>query len=270
MTIRWKLMVSTSVATCTIVAGVVGGNSAFARSVHRVAAAATPTTTPTAKSTGSTTTPTPHGSGRTPTPVPHGSGGSTTPTRIPVKPLVHNPTPIGGHIKQVTLPKPIVLEVGTKTQGVGLSQARALFMANSYVPQMFIVAPTFVPKNYALQLIHVDTAQDQQTPPAMYLQYVPKGLKTARGTYPSFYVNKQIGNSTVIYPGVMPRVVTISPGKKGIGVIKGTLVDLKPKNGFETVHILWTRVTVSYDLSSNVGVSKLSVKDLLAVAATVQ
>jgi hypothetical protein len=249
MTIRWKLMVTTSVATCTIIAGCAGGRIAFAQSAQHIAAAA---------ATG------------TSTPIAHGASGSPTPTRIPVKPMVHNPTPIAGYLKHVTLPKPIVLEVGTKTQGVGLSQTKALFLANSYVPQMFIVAPTYIPKNYALQLIHVDPAQDQQTPPAMYLQYVPKGLKNARGTYPSFYVNKQVGNSTVIYPGVKSQVVTINRGKKGIGVVKGTLVDLKPKNGYETVHILWTRVTISYDLSSNIGVSKLSIKDLLAVAATVQ
>jgi hypothetical protein len=238
MTNRWKLRVTATVATCTIIAGCAGAHSAFAQSTKRMAGAP--------------------------------ANVSATPTKIPVKPIVHNPTPIAGYLKHINLPKPIVLEVGTKTEGVGLSQTKALFLANSYVPQMYIVAPTYVPKNYALQLIHVDPAQDQQTPPAMYLQYVPKGLKSARGTYPSFYVNKQVGNSTVIYPGAKPQVVTINRGKKGIGVVKGTLVDLKPKNGYETVHILWTRVTISYDLSSNIGVSKLSIKDLLAVAATVQ
>jgi hypothetical protein len=95
-------------------------------------------------------------------------------------------------------------------------------------------------------------------------------MSSARGTYPSFYVSKQLGLSTVIYPGQRPHVITINPGKKGIGVIKGTLVDFKPKFGSETVHVLWTRLAISYDVSSNITVSKLSIKDLLAVAATVQ
>ena len=141
-------------------------------------------------------------------------------------------------------------------------------MANALVPTLYVVAPSYVPKGFALQLVHVDPAQDQQSPASAFLQYVLTTIKSDKGAYPSFYVNMKVGLSTVIYPGVKPQVVTINPGKKGIGIVKGTVVDIKPKHGNELVHVLWTRLTISYDISSNVTQSKLTVKNLLAVAAS--
>jgi hypothetical protein len=172
--------------------------------------------------------------------------------------------------KTTGLPYPVVLEEGLQRIGTGFDPKKALLLANSYVPQLFIVAPRYVPKGYILQLIHVDPAQDQQTPADAYLQYVPKNLTNAKGAYPSFYVNLKAGLSTVIFPGVKPRVVTINPGKRGIGIVKGTLVDFKPKHGSEIVHVIWSRLTVSYDVTSNITKSRLTIKDLMAVAATIQ
>jgi hypothetical protein len=201
------------------------------------------------------------------------AGVSVTPTATPiaVKPIVHNPTPIAAPRHTVSLPKPVVVEIGSHIAHTGLSTKQALLYANKVIPQLFIVAPTYVPKNWILQLIQLNPAQDQQTPPSAQLQYVPKSLKKVSGAYPSFYVTKQSGTAQqIIYPGVKPQVVTINKGSNGSGVIKGTLIDLKYKNGYEQVHITWTRVTISYDVSSTIGISHLSIKDLLAVAATVQ
>jgi hypothetical protein len=269
MTTRPRILV-----TATLIAGVlVAGGAAGRQAAARVAADDTPTAivSPTATA-GFADAATPAGTdtpgfGNAPTPV----AGTPTATPIVVKPIVHNPTPIVPPVrKRVTLPKPVVVEVATKTKATGLSQKQALLLANKYVPQLFVVAPTYVPKGYVLQMVHVDPAQDQQTPPAAWLLYVPKGLTKVGAAYPSFNVNKQQGISPIIYPGGRPQTVTINKGIKGVGVIKGTLIDLKPKNGYEVVHITWTRVSISYDVSSTVGISKLSVKDLLAVAATVQ
>jgi hypothetical protein len=99
---------------------------------------------------------------------------------------------------------------------------------------------------------------------------VPKGLKKAGGTYPSFLVTKEINGGTILLPGSSPKIVTINPGVAGIGVVTGSLVDLKPKNGLEVVHITWIRASVSYDVSSVVGLSKLTQQELIQIAATVQ
>ena len=259
MTTRWKLLATVSCAGCAMLAGVIDNGSVFAR---RTAGNATATVT--ASVTGS---PVDASASASATAL---ASGSVTPTPVPVKPIVHNPTPIPGTRTHITLPKPVALEVGTKSVGVGLTQKNALATANTFVKTLFVLAPTFVPKGWTLQLIHVDPAQDQQTPAAAYLQYVPKGLTTTKGTYPSFNVYERAGPSTVLYPGIKPQVVTIDRGKKGIGVVKGTLVDLKPKNGNEVVHIIWSRLNVSFDVSSNITVSKVAIKDLLTVASTVQ
>ena len=155
-------------------------------------------------------------------------------------------------------------------QGKGLSQTQALALANKFVPQLVLQAPTYVPKQFMLQFIQIDPAQGTGSPSDGYLQYVPKGLTTAGGTYPSFYITKQLGLLPIILPGAKVQHVVINKGVKGAGVITGTVVDFKPKNGSEVVHIVWTRLTVTYDVSSSIGVSKLGINDLLAVAATVQ
>jgi hypothetical protein len=259
MITRLKILATASIAGCTVLAGVFGGGAVLAR---QSAAGATATATATAADT-------PAAGTATLTPASAASG-TETPTSIAVKPIVHNPTPIPGIRKHLTLPKPVVLEVGIKSVGVGLTQKNALATANTFVKTLFVLAPTYVAKGWTLQLIHVDPAQDQQTPAAAYLQFVPKGLTTAKGTYPSYYVYERSAPSTIIYPGVTPKVVTINRGKRGIGVVKGTLVDIKPKNGNEIVHIIWSRLNVSYDVSSNISVSKVPIKDLLAVASSVQ
>jgi hypothetical protein len=259
MTTWVKILATASIAGCTLLAGVFGGGAALAR--HN-AAGATATATATAADT-------PAAGKATATPA-GATSGTETPTPIPVKPIVHNPTPIPGTRKHLTLPKPVVLEVGIKSVAVGLTQKSALATANTFVKTLFVLAPTYVAKGWTLQLIHVDPAQDQQTPAAAFLQFVPKGLTAAKGTYPSYYVYERSGTSTVIYPGGTPQTVTINRGKKGIGVVKGTLVDIKPKNGNEIVHIVWSRLNVSYDVSSNISVSKVPIKDLLSVASSVQ
>ncbi|HVA92078.1 MAG TPA: hypothetical protein VNL71_19800, partial [Chloroflexota bacterium] len=129
--------------------------------------------------------------------------------------------------------------------------------------------PSFVPKNWALQLIHVDPSQGAGAPPDAYLQFVPKGLKTAGGSYPSFYITKQIGLAPIVIPGAKIQTVVIDNGTHGAGVITGTVADLKLKNGYEQIHVTWRILNVSYDVSSAVGLSKLTLKDLVAVAASV-
>lgn len=282
MKTRPRFLLSITVLAGALAAGGMAGHRAAARVAAdgspTVTVTATPSDTPSSNGTpAATDTP---GFGATPT---AGAGASTTPTagaaasvsptatRIAVKPIVHNPTPIVPPArKQITLPKPVVVELATKTKAHGLGQKQALLLANSFVPQLFIVAPTYVPKGFILQMIHVDPAQDQQTPAAAWLQYIPKSLSKVGSVFPSFYVNKRLGNDSIIYPGVKPQVVVINRGTKGVGVVKGTVIDIKPKNGYEVVHISWTRVSISYDVSSTIGISKLSIKDLLAVAATVQ
>jgi len=276
-----------------LVAGLVSGGGFTVRATaSRVLAAdpsftATPTVSATATAThaassakgSATTTPTKVGGGAkgattaTPTATPIGTthGAKTTPTatRIVPKRFVKNPTPIPAVRKSITLPAPVVLELGLKQQGKGLNPTQAFALANRYAPQLQISPPSYVPKKWALQLIHVDPSQGAGAPPDVYLQYVPKGLKKAGGTYPSFYVTKQIGLAPVIAPGSKVQSVVISKGAHGAGVVTGTVADLKLKNGYEQVHVTWQRLTVSYDVSSAIGLSKLTVKDLLAIAATV-
>ncbi|MGH2344969.1 MAG: hypothetical protein ACRDG4_07055 [Chloroflexota bacterium] len=280
-----------------LVAGLISGGGFSVRSMTSrvLAAGPSPTTTPTATvsptathsatptkgSTSATHTATPtkaaggaKGSATaTPTATPTGTTHSakTTPTatRIVPKRFVKNPTPIPASRKSVTLPAPVVLELGLKQEGKGLTPAKAFALANHYGPQLQISPPSYVPKKWALQLIHVDPSQGAGAPPDMYLQYVPKGLKKAAGTYPSFYITKLIGSAPVIAPGSKVQSVVISKGVHGAGVVIGTVADLKLKNGYEQVHVTWQRLNVSYDVSSAIGLSKLTIKDLLAVAATV-
>jgi hypothetical protein len=237
-----------------------------------------PTTTPTPGKGSPTATVTPGKAGKgsptaTATATPTGgakSGKATaTPTRNIPKKFVKNPTPIPARRTKLTLPAPIVLELATKQEGTGLAAAKAFAMANKYAPQLQISPPSFVPKNWVLQLIHVDPSQGAGAPPDSYLQYVPKGLKNAAGSYPSFYVTKQIGTAPVIVPGAKVQSVVINKGVGGAGVIMGTVADLKLKNGYEQIHVTWKILNVSYDVSSAVGLSKLKLKDLEAVAATV-
>jgi hypothetical protein len=195
---------------------------------------------------------------------------TVTATRIILKPIVHNPTPIPAVHKHITLPAPVAVEVATKTVATGLSATAALRLVNKIVPQVFIQAPTFVPAGYALQFIHVDPQLDPQGPGDAYLEYVPKGLKQAGGTYPSLVITKEINGAPVLLPGSNATTVTINKGIAGIGIVVGSLVDLKPKNGLEVIHIIWIRANVSYDVTSAVGISKLTPQQLLQVAATVQ
>ncbi len=224
----WKVLLGTSLAAAVLVGNGMGGAGVPLR-------AAGATATPAAKST-------------------------------PVATKVATPKP--APTQKSGLAAAVVLESGLSRLGTGLTPTKALQMANALVPSLYVLAPKHVPKGFTLQLIHVDPAQDQQSPATAYLQYVPTSLKSDKGAYASFYVNMRNGLSTVIYPGVKPQVVTINPGTKGVGIVKGTLVDIKPKRGDEIVHVLWTRVTISYDVSSNITVSKLTAKDLLAVASS--
>ncbi len=194
---------------------------------------------------------------------------TATPTRNIPKKFVKNPTPIPANRTKLTLPAPIVLELATRQEGIGLTAAKAFAMANKYAPQLQISPPSYVPKNWALQLIHVDPSQGAGAPPDAYLQYVPKGLKNAKGSYPSFYVTKQIGPAPVIIPGAKVQTVVINKGVGGAGVVIGSVADLKLVNGYEQIHVTWRILNVSYDVSSAVGLSKLTLKDLEAVAATV-
>lgn len=228
---------------------------------------ATPTETPTGTQATGSATPTPTGAQASTTPT--STRPTPTPTRIRPKKFVPNPTPIAARRKSITLPHPIVVEVGGKIQGTGLPIGKAIALANKAAPQLQLAAPTFVPKNWMLQLIHVDPSQGLGFPPDGYFQYVPKNLKKAGGTYPSFYVTKQVGVAPIIVPGAKVQSVVITNGVHGAGEVTGTVADLKLKNGYEMVHITWTRLTLTYDVSSAVGLSKLSIKDLLAVAATV-
>jgi hypothetical protein len=226
---------------------------------------ATPTATATPKG----------GQSATPTATATAKGGrpaipTVTATRIMLKPIVHNPTPIPAVHKHLTLPAPVVVEVATKILATGLSTTAALRLANKYAPQVFIQAPTYVPAGYVLHFIHVDPQLDPQGPVDVYLEYVPKGLKNAGGTYPSVVITKELNGAPVLLPGANPTTVTINKGIAGIGIVTGSLVDLKPKNGLEAIHIIWIRASVSYDVSSVVGISKLTQQQLLQIAATVQ
>jgi len=237
----------------------------------------TPTMTPGTGSATATVTPSKAAGKGSPTATPTATptGGAknakvtATPTRNIPKKFVKNPTPIPPNRTKLILPAPIVLELATKQEGTGLSAAKAFAMANKYAPQLQISPPSYVPKKWALQLIHVDPSQGAGAPPDSYLQYVPKGLKNAAGSYPSFYVTKQIGSAPVIVPGAKVQTVVINKGVGGAGVIMGTVADLKPGKGYEQIHVTWKILNVSYDVSSAVGLSKLTLKDLEAVAATV-
>ena len=200
------------------------------------------------------------GDSATQTPTPTATVGAASPVA----------SPTAGTHKQAGSPKPIVVEVSTKIEGQGLKQKDAFLLANRYIPQFLIVAPVYVPKGFSLQWIHVDPPQDQQTPPAAWLQYVKQDQQKAKGRYPSFQIDKRLGVTPLVNPGGKVQTVQITTGVKGAGAIKGVLVDLKPKHGDETIYISWNRITIGYQVSSDVTQSKLSAKELLAVAASVQ
>ncbi|HVC83482.1 MAG TPA: hypothetical protein VNL35_23585 [Chloroflexota bacterium] len=216
-----------------------------------------------------TATPTATPSGALSSPTPTSSGPSATPTRIRPKKFVANPTPIAARRKSITLPAPVLVQVGSKEVASGLTPIKAVALANHAAPQLQLTAPTYIPKNWILQVVHVDASQGLGFPPDGYLQYIPKSLKKVGGTYPSFLVTKQVGLAPIITPGSKVTPVVISKGVHGIGQVTGTIADLKLKNGYEIVHVTWSRLTVSYDVTSAIGLSKLSIKDLLAIAATV-
>lgn len=183
------------------------------------------------------------------------------------------PTPIPATRKSITLPKPVVVVIGEKTTGTGLSQQAAFQLANN--PRngaAFLIAPpAHVPKNYMLQLITVIPAQSQQNPAQISLEYIPKGLTKVSGTFPSVNLFKQLGQpTTIINPGGKVQTVTIRAGKNGIGVVKGQLADIKFKHGPETVDIGWQVNGVNYELTSVVSLSKLSIPELLATAGSFQ
>jgi hypothetical protein len=248
MAVSWRFVAIASVVAVTVFSGGVANNRVQAQVTmsHPTATAG-----PSAGHTGA------------------GTGGRESPTAAPiVTPDTRTPTPSPAATKSGAL-QPIIVEVGFTAIASGLGQATALTLANRSVPSLLIAAPTYAPKGYALRRVHVDPAQDQQTSADAYLQYAPKGAAEGKTAYPSYLVGMKSGFSTVLYPGVKPQVVTINPGKNGMGVIKGTVVDLKPVHGSEIVHIVWNGLTTSYDVSSNVTVSKLSVKDLLAVAGSI-
>lgn len=266
MTTSWKILAVSSLTTLTVISGTLGAVPSFAQ-VGRADSTATATATATNGTPASVTgTPSP-ASERTGTPSAVLTGVKKTATATPTR--------TGPEATATTLPRQksglpvaIVLEAGLRRVAVGLDPRNALLMANALVPRLFVIAPHYVPTGFVLQLIHVDPAQDQQTPPFASLQYVPKNLAKAKGAYPSFYVNIQYGLSSVIMPGAKPQVLVINPGKKGIGIVKGTLVDMKPKHGDEIVHVLFTRMAISYDVSSNIGKSKLRISDLTKVASS--
>lgn len=265
MTRSWKTFLASSVATMLVIGSGIGGSapvrakgaSAEATTTATVTAISSPVATaagtPVATTTGSPAK----------TAVRTATAAKGTPTKVGAV-----ATPKAAPTQKSGLPAAVALESGLKPLGNGLDPKKALQLANALVPSLYIIAPKYVPAAYILQLIHVDPAQDQQTPASAYLMYVPKSLKNVKGLYPSFYVNMKVGLSTVIFPGVKPQIVTINPGKKGVGIVKGSVVDFKPKKGNEVIHVLWTRVTTSYDISSNVTQSKLTSKDLVAIAAS--
>jgi hypothetical protein len=274
MTTSWKILAVSSLTTLTVISGTLGAVPSFAQvgradstatatAINATPASVTGTPSPTSELTG---TPSP-ASERTGTPSAVLTGVKKTATATPTR-TGPGATATALPRQKSGLPVAIVLEAGLRRIAVGLDARNALLMANSLVPRLFVIAPHYVPTGFVLQLIHVDPAQDQQTPPFASLQYVPKNLAKAKGAYSSFYVNIQYGLSSVIMPGTKPTVVVINPGKKGIGIVKGTLVDLKPKHGDEIVHVLFTRMAISYDVSSNVSKSKLRVSDLTKVASS--
>ncbi|HVA90622.1 MAG TPA: hypothetical protein VNL71_12365 [Chloroflexota bacterium] len=231
----------------------------------------TPTPTPASGTSQGTVTATPTATpiGAVSSPTPTGAIPSATPTKIRPKKFVANPTPIAARRKSLKLPSPVLVQVSSKQVASGLSAINALSLANHAAPQLQLAAPTYVPKNWILQVVHVDPSQGLGFPPDGYLQYVPKSLKKVGGTYPSFQVIKQVGLAPIITPGSKVTTVVISKGVNGIGQVTGTVADLKMKKGYEIVHVTWSRLTVSYDVTSAIGLSKLTVKDLLAIAATV-
>jgi hypothetical protein len=246
-----------------------GTATATVTPTETITVTATPSTGTPQGSVTATPTATPTGSQSSPTPTGTSTGPSATPTRIRPKKFVANPTPIAARRTSITLPAPVLVQVGSRQLATGLTQIKALALANHAAPRLQIAAPTYVPKNWILQVVHVDASQGLGFPPDGYLQYVPKGLKKVGGTYPSFLVTKQVGLAPIITPGSKLTPVIISKGVHGIGQVTGTIADLKLKNGYEIVHVTWSRLTVSYDVTSAIGLSKLSIKDLLAIAATV-
>lgn len=267
MTRRWTHAASIGIIAASLIAG---GTQVAGRASARVSAddaTATATASPTPGFAGGDTA--------TPAPSPQasatpGAGATATPTiAVPHKPI--NPTPIPSRRHEIALPKPIVVVLGTRTLGTGLNQKAALTLANSAknLITFLVAAPSYVPKNYILQLIQLTPAQDQQTPAQAVLQYIPKGLSKVGGTFPSLSLYKQLGQPGVITnPCGKLQTVTVRPGKKGVGIVKGQLADIRCRTGNETILISWSVAGVQYELASVVSLSRLSQKDLIAVAGS--
>lgn len=215
----------------------------------RPAAKATSTATATAKASASPTAT---------------SKGTAAPTLTATPGIVHG---------KVILPKPITLIVNSAIVATGLNPQQAFLQANNAQNRLGFLAapPTYAAKNYTLQFLSVNRAQDMQTPPSVALQYVPKGLTTVPTKFPSYTLYKQAGiTNPIINPGGKVQTITIRHPKNGVGVVTGQLVDIKFKRGSETVLIAWNVAHISYQVTSNVSVSRLSISELLKVAASFQ
>lgn len=259
-----------SLAALGLLAGGVGASRTYAE--QTALAASQPDARAAASSTSVTGTsspavsPSPHASG-TPT-----AGGSPTPTGTPS--TAGSPTPGGKPTSQASNAlKPVTVVVGTKVSGSGLQERAAFLLANNpkNLISFLIAPPVYVPKDYRLLQITVVPAQDQQTPAAASLQYIPKTITTMQRTFPSFYLYKQLGFAIrLINPGGKVQSVTIRAGKKGAGVVRGQLADIKLKGASEQVQISWVDAGVNFELTSVTSLSKLSVAELLKVAGGFQ
>ena len=189
---------------------------------------------------------------------------SASPTGMATPAIVHG---------RVNLPKPITLVLNSTIVATGLSPQQAFLQANNAQNRLGFLAvpPTYAAKNYTLEFLTVSRAQDMQTPPAIALQYVPKNLTSVPTKFPSYTLYKQAGiTNPIINPGGKVQTITIRHPKNGVGVVTGQLVDIKFKRGSETVLIAWNVAHISYQVTSNVSVSKLAISELLKVAASFQ
>jgi len=200
------------------------------------------------------------------------AGGSPTPTGTPSP--AGSPTPGGKPAtKASNALRPVMVVVGTKVVGSGQQERAAFLLANNpkNLISFLIAPPVYVPKDYRLLQITVVPAQDQQTPAAASLQYIPKTITTMQRTFPSFALYKQLGLPIrLINPGGKVQSVIIRAGKKGAGVVRGQLADIKLKGASEQVQISWVDAGVNFELTSVTSLSKLSVPDLLKVASGFQ
>ena len=208
-----------------------------------------------------------------PSPQPTGTpdaGATPIPSAVPTG----SPTPGGKPASQASNAlRPVVVVVGSKVVGSGLQERAAFLLANNpkNLISFLIAPPVYVPKDYRLLQITVSPAQDQQTPAAASLQYIPRTITTMQRTFPSFALYKQLGFAIrLINPGGKVQSVVIRAGKKGAGVVRGQLADIKLKGASEQVQISWVDAGVNFELTSVTSLSKLSVADLLKVAGSFQ